>query len=198
MAEYKVNETLEIIMNRRSTRRFNAHPVTEEQLAAIVEAGRYAPTGGNCQSVHFVVMINAEIREKLHILVQNAFLHMELSDDMYSSLKNSIRLSREGNYVFDYHAPILIVVSNRRGYPNAIADSACALQNMMLEAESLGVGSCWINQLHWLDEDPDICAYLEPLGIGEDETICGALALGNYDTKQEVKPRIGMKVDYVR
>ncbi|MCD8250370.1 MAG: nitroreductase family protein [Lachnospiraceae bacterium] len=198
MAEYKVNETLEIIMSRRSTRVFNDRPVTEEQLAAIVEAGRYAPTGGNSQSVHFVVMINAEVREKLRVLVQNAFLHMELSDDMYSSLKNSIRLSREGNYVFDYHAPILIVVSNRRGYPNAIADSACALQNMMLEAESLGVGSCWINQLHWLDEDPDIRAYLEPLGISEDETICGALALGNYDTKQEVKPRTGMKVDYVR
>ncbi|MCC8139052.1 MAG: nitroreductase family protein [Lachnospiraceae bacterium] len=198
MAEYKVNETLGIIMNRRSTRKFNDHPVMEEQLAAIVEAGRYAPTGGNSQSVHFVVMINAEVREKLRVLVQNAFLHMELSDDMYNSLKNSIRLSREGNYVFDYHAPILIVVSNRRGYPNAIADSACALQNMMLEAESLGVGSCWINQLHWLDEDPDIRAYLEPLGIGEDETICGALALGNYDTKQEVKPRTGMKVDYVR
>ncbi|MCD8242060.1 MAG: nitroreductase family protein [Lachnospiraceae bacterium] len=198
MAEYKVNETLEIIMSRRSTRVFNDRPVTEEQLAAIVEAGRYAPTGGNSQSVHFVVMINAEVREKLRVLVQNAFLHMELSNDMYSSLKNSIRLSREGNYVFDYHAPILIVVSNRRGYPNAIADSACALQNMMLEAESLGVGSCWINQLHWLDEDPDIRAYLEPLGISEDETICGALALGNYDTKQEVKPRTGMKVDYVR
>ncbi|MCC8162048.1 MAG: nitroreductase family protein [Lachnospiraceae bacterium] len=198
MAEYKVNEVLGVIMNRRSTRKFNDHPVTEEQLAAIVEAGRYAPTGGNSQSVHFVVMINAEVREKLRVLVQNAFLHMELSDDMYSSLKNSIRLSREGNYAFDYHAPILIVVSNRRGYPNAIADSACALQNMMLEAESLGVGSCWINQLHWLDEDPDIRAYLEPLGIGEDETICGALALGNYDTKQEVKPRTGMKVDYVR
>ncbi len=198
MVEYKVNETLEIIMNRRSTRGFNDHPVTEEQLATIVEAGRYAPTGGNSQSVHFVVITNREIREKLRVLVQNAFLHMELSDDMYSSLKNSIRLSREGNYVFDYHAPILIVVSNRRGYPNAIADSACALQNMMLEAESLGVGSCWINQLHWLDEDSDIRAYLEPLGIGKDETICGALALGNYDTKQEVKLRTGMKVDYVR
>ncbi len=198
MTEYELNETLEIIMNRRSTRRFSAQPVTDTELAAIVEAGRYAPTGGNCQSVHFTVIINTEIRGKLRTLVQDAFAKMELTEDLYSSLKNSIRLSVKGNYAFDYHAPILIVVSNQKGYPNAIADSACALQNMMLEAESLGVGSCWINQLHWLDENPDIRAYLEPLGIGKDETICGALAVGNYDAKQAVKPRTGMRVDYIR
>ncbi|MCD8021533.1 MAG: nitroreductase family protein [Lachnospiraceae bacterium] len=193
-----MNEMLQTIMNRRSTRKYNETPVTEEQLSAIVEAGRFAPTGGNCQTIHFVVLMNPEIREKLRGLVQDAFAGMELSEDLYVSLQNSIRRSKSGKYVFDYHAPILIVVANRRGYPNAMADSACALQNMMLEAESLGVGSCWINQLHWLDEEPSIRAFLEPLGIGAEETICGALALGNYDEKQPIKPRTGMKVDYVR
>ncbi|MCD8398549.1 MAG: nitroreductase family protein [Lachnospiraceae bacterium] len=193
-----MNEMLQTIMERRSTRKYNDKPVTEEQLADILEAGRYAPTGGNCQTVHFVVITNEEIRENLRGLVQEAFLQMELSDDQYASIQNSIRLSRRGNYAFDYHAPILVVVANRKGYPNAVADSACALQNMMLEAESLGVGSCWINQLHWLDENPSIRKFLEPLGITADETICGALALGNYDEKQPVKPRTGMRVDFVR
>ncbi|MCD7744911.1 MAG: nitroreductase family protein [Lachnospiraceae bacterium] len=81
---------------------------------------------------------------------------MEFSDDQYASIQNSIRLSRRGDYAFDYHAPILIVVANRKEYPNTVADSACALQNMMLEAESLGVGSCRINQLQWLDENQSI------------------------------------------
>jgi len=193
-----MNEMLQTIIERRSTRKYNDKPVTKEQLTDILEAGRYAPTGGNCQTVHFVVITNAEIRENLRGLVQEAFLQMELSDDQYVSIQNFIRLSRRGNYAFDYHAPILVVVANRKGYPNAVADSACALQNMMLEAESLGVGSCWINQLHWLDENQSIRKFLEPLGIAAEETICGALALGNYDEKQPVKPRTGMQVDYIR
>ncbi|MCD8330312.1 MAG: hypothetical protein LUC27_06475 [Lachnospiraceae bacterium] len=41
----------------------------------------------------------------------------------------------------------------------------------MLTAESMGIGSCWINQLHWLDENQLIRDYLEPLGLGSNETI---------------------------
>ncbi|MCD8241651.1 MAG: nitroreductase family protein [Lachnospiraceae bacterium] len=193
-----MNQMLQTIMERRSTRKYNEKPVSEEQLSDIVEAGRFAPTGGNSQTVHFVVITNAEIRKELRGLVKDAFARMELQEGQYASIQNAIRLSKRGTYAFDYHAPILIVVANRKGYPNAMADSACALQNMMLEAESLGVGSCWINQLHWLDENPTIREFLKPLGISGEETICGALALGNYDEKQAVKPRTGMKADYIR
>jgi nitroreductase len=189
---------LELMQRRRSIRKYNYEEVTEEQLSLILEAGRWAPTGGNCQSVHFLVLINEKVRSELRSRVQSAFARMELRDDLYASIQNSIRASRLGTYAFDYKAPILVVVANRRGYPNAMADSACALQNMMLEATSLGVGSCWINQLHWLDENESIRNYLEPLGLGHEETICGALALGGYDVTPPEKPRTGMQVDYVR
>ena len=66
-----------------------------------------------------------------------------------------------------------------------MADSACVLENMMLAANALDVGSCWINQLHWLDsysgmtgEHPEVDAYLRSLGLKEDETVCGSLSLG--------------------
>lgn len=80
-----MNEMLQTIMERRSTRKYNDKPVTEEQLADILEAGRYAPTGGNCQTVHFVVIMNEKIRENLRGLVQEAFLQMELSDDQWKA-----------------------------------------------------------------------------------------------------------------
>ena len=188
----------EIIMNRRSVRKFNDKPITDDELAAIVEAGRWAPTGGNCQTVHFLVITNKDVLATLRLRVKEAFSVMELSDDQYISIQNSIKLAKQGNYVYDYNAPVLVVVANRRGYPNAIADSACALQNMMLTAESMGIGSCWINQLHWLDENQHIREYLEPLGLGADETICGAVAFGNYDGTHARKPRMGMKVDYIK
>lgn len=188
----------DIIKNRRSARKFNDKPITDDELSAIVEAGRWAPTGGNCQTVHFLVITNKDVLAALRLRVKEAFSVMELSDDQYISIQNSIKLAKQGNYVYDYNAPVLVVVSNRRGYPNAIADSACALQNMMLTAESMGIGSCWINQLHWLDENQLIRDYLEPLGLGADETICGAVALGNYDGTHARKLRTGMKVDYIK
>lgn len=188
----------EIIMNRRSVRKFNDKPITDNELSAIVEAGRWAPTGGNCQTIHFLVITNKDVLATLRLRVKEAFSGMKLSDDQYISIQNSIKLAKQGDYVYDYNAPVLVVVSNRRGYPNAIADSACALQNMMLTAESMGIGSCWINQLHWLDENQLIRDYLEPLGLGADETICGAVALGNYDGTHARKPRTGMKVDYIK
>lgn len=193
-----MNDMLETIMRRRSVRKYNYVDVTEEQLADILEAGRWAPTGGNCQSIHFLVITNEKVRSELRARVQSAFARMELTEGLYGSIKHSIQASRLGTYAFDYKAPILVVVSNRRGYPNAMADSACALQNMMLEATSLGVGSCWINQLHWLDENASVRSYLEEYGLGADETICGALSLGCYDGEQAQKPRTGMKVDYIR
>ncbi|MCD8189611.1 MAG: nitroreductase family protein [Clostridiales bacterium] len=188
----------EIIRNRRSVRKFNDIPLSDEALSAIVEAGRWAPTGGNCQTTHFLVITNGEVLETLRVRVKTAFAGMELAEGQYLSIQNSIRRAKQGDYVYDYHAPALVVVANRRGYPNAMADSACALQNMLLTAEALGVGSCWINQLHWLDENPLVRDYLESLGLGGDETICGAAAFGNYDGIYPRKPRTGMKVEYIR
>ena len=80
--------------------------------------------------------------------------------------------------MFHYGAPVLIVTANRKGYGNAMADSACALENMMIAANALDLGSCWINQLHWLDKDVRVRSYLEKLGLKEDETVTGGLILG--------------------
>lgn len=103
---------------------------------------------------------------------------MEISEDMYVSLKGSINASKKGDYVFHYNAPMLIVIANKKGYGNAIADSSCALENMMIAANAFDLGSCWINQLHWLDDNERIRAFLEGYGLKKDETITGGLALG--------------------
>ena len=111
-------------------------------------------------------------------LVCAAFAEMEAGPDAYVSLRRSIAAAKKGNYVFHYGAPVLIVTANRRDYGNALADSACVLENMMIAANALDLGSCWINQLHWLDGHPGIRAYLEGLGLGAEETVTGGLILG--------------------
>lgn len=175
-------DMLEFIKSRRSTRQFAEKPVEEEKLAQVIEAGCYAPSGGNNQSWHFVVIESPEVLKALTERVAAAFCEMEYDENTYASIVNSIRRAKKGGYVFHYRAPVLIVVANQKGYGNAMADSSCALENMMLMANALDLGSCWINQLHWLDENRAIRDYLAQFGIGDDETICGALALGYADT----------------
>ena len=194
--------TLEAIKTRRSTRKFKARPVEMEKLQQIVEAGRFGPTGGNAQSNHFFVISKIETLMVLKELVQNAFAKMELRDDLYKSLKNSITLSRKGHYSFSYNAPVLIVVANKKDYGNNMADVACAVENMMLAANELDLGSCYINQLKWLNEEPSIRGYLGTLGLKDDERVYASVAIGYPDTESGLpnrteSPRVGNEVVFV-
>lgn len=173
-----MNEVLETIRKRRSARRYSQEPLPEALLDAVVQAGRQAPCGGNNRTTHLLVIRDQEALETLRCLARQEFAKMEVEEDTYRSLRTAILSSREGSYVYDYHAPVLIIAANRKGYRNAMADCSCALENMMLAAASLDLGSCWINQLHWLDGNPAVRAALEGWGLKADETVCGALALG--------------------
>ena len=74
---------LEFIKSRRSTRKFRTEAVQEDMLNQIVEAGRFAPSGGNCQTTHFIVVKNTEVLAKLKELVQQEFSKMEVTPGMY-------------------------------------------------------------------------------------------------------------------
>lgn len=171
-------EALEAIFTRRSTRKFNGEVPEKELIEKVITAGRYAPSGSNSQTTHFIVLTDKNVLDKIAEIVQYEFAKMEITDDMYISLKGSINASKKGSYVFHYGAPVFIVVANKKGYGNAMADSACALENMMIAANALDLGSCWINQLHWLDENDAIREYMLKHGLNEDETITGGLILG--------------------
>ena len=171
-------DALEAIMTRRSTRRMKPDLPPRELIERVIEAGRAAPSGSNSQTTHFIVITKPSTLKDLAELVQSEFAKMEIAPDTYVSLRNSINASRTGNYVFHYNAPVLIVTANKKDYGNAMADSACALENMMIAANALNLGTCWINQLHWLTDHRAVQAYMQNLGLKDDETITGGLILG--------------------
>ena len=194
--------TLEAIKTRRSTRKFKPYPIEQEKLDKIIEAGRFAPSGGNSQSCHFLVVRNKSVLNKFAELAQTAFSKMEITENMYKSIANSIRASKKGGYVFHYNTPCLIIIANQKDYGNNIADTACALENMMIAANELGLGSCWINQLKWLNEDAELLKYERLLGLEDDERVYGALAVGYADTESGLPnrtplPRNGNEVTYI-
>ena len=171
-------DALEAIVTRRSTRNYRPDPVEQEKLDRILEAGRQAPSGGNNQTNHFFVIQNRAVLDRLIGMVEEAFSRMDVDEDTYASLRHAILASKEGGYVFCYNAPVLIVVANRRDYGNNMADCACAIENMMVAANALDLGSCWINQLRWLNEEPALVEYLRSLGMKECERVYGAVIVG--------------------
>lgn len=194
--------TLEAIRTRRSTRRFSDRSIEREKLEKIIYAGRLAPSGGNSQSCHFIVVRNKKVLSKLADMVQKAFSEMEITEGLYRSIVHSIQASRSGGYVFHYDPDCLIIVANQKDYGNNIADTACAIENMMLAANELGLGSVWINQLKWLNEDERLLEYERSLGLEENERIYGALAVGYADTENGLPLRTplerdGNKVTYI-
>ncbi len=193
---------LDFIKSRRSTRKYQDRPVPRELLEQIVEAGRYAPSGGNNQTGHFLVVTDPAVLARLAEMAQEAFAGMEVTENTYRSLAFAIQAAKRGGYVFHYHAPALIIAANKKDYGNNMADTACALENMMLMANALDLGSCWINQLRWLNEDPALLAYERELGLAEDERVYGAVAVGFADTPDGLPertplPRTGNRVEYI-
>ncbi len=168
----------EAILTRRSTRVYSDAPVEPAKLEQVLAAARHAPSGGNNQTTHLLVIRNTAVLAELARLVKQEFSKMEETPGMYKSMAGAIRRSKGEVYVFHYNAPVLILTANRADYGNNIADCACALENMMIMANDLDLGTCWINQLKWLNENDVITAYLRTLGLEEGERVYGALSVG--------------------
>lgn len=190
------------IATRHSTRKFKEEPVPQEVLDKVIEAGRQAPSGKHKNQSRFIVIRKKEVLQELITLVQQEFAKMEVTPENDDNFGGAIRAAKKGGYVFMYNAPVLIVVANKRDYGNKYADVSCAMQNMMLAANALDLGSCWINQLRWLQDNPVLRAYLQKLGMAEDEEVCASLSIGYPDTPdglpgRRVMPVTGNPVVYI-
>lgn len=182
------NEVLNSIHARRSTRNFQERQVEPEHLEALLDAAIWAPSGGNNQTWLFTAIQNKGILLKLNELVREGFQHWVPDDDYPGKLGAKAGSQREG-YNFYYHAPTLIIASNGPNYENAMADCALGLENLFLAAQSLGLGSCYINQLHWLRNDPGVRDFLFEQGIPKEHTICSAATIGYIGKESTPPPR---------
>jgi nitroreductase len=120
----------ETVEKRHSVRRFNVdHDVAPEVVERILRAAILAPSAGNCQPWHFVVVRHAEIRERL--------------------------AEAAWGQRFVVEAPVVIVVcteparSSTRYGPRGsrlycLQDTAAATEHILLAATALGLGSCWV------------------------------------------------------
>lgn len=177
-----MNETLKTIKARRSVRAYTAQQVSEGDLNTILEAATLAPSGMNYQNWHITAVQNEEVLAEINRLIKQAF----------GKSDNPLWLERSqsDSYCCYYHAPTLIVVSGKADDVLAQNDCACALQNIFLAATSLGLSSCWINQLGQTCNDADVRAYLTAkLEIPADYAVYGCAAVGYAPVGNMLKVR---------
>lgn len=137
-----MNETpfQKIVKNRRSIRRFSSQSVAREKILACLEAARLAPSAHNVQPWRFLVVDDPAIKERL---CQAAF------SGIFSPSK------------FSAQAPVIIVMMARkdllagilgtriRKVPFYILDTGIAGEHIVLQAEELGLSTCWVG---WFNE----------------------------------------------
>ena len=86
-------------------------------------------------------------------------------------------LNRPESYNF-YDPDVIILASNEKDNTNGLADCACAMENMFLMAQELGIGSCWINQLKEICDEPQVRAELKKFGVPDNHIVWGIVDLG--------------------
>lgn len=145
---------MEAIMHRRAIRRFEEKQVEEESLQQILEAGLYAPSAGGRQGVIFAVCQDKEVNERLgKIKRANSNPHMATGSSFVSREQPSIADDPNLTNAF-YGAPTVITFFAPKNFLFSVDDCATAAENMMLAADSLGIGSCYIGEGRTAFADP--------------------------------------------
>lgn len=153
-------DTLETIKTRRSTRKYKSDPVPQELLDKIIEAGLYAPSGMGRQATIILAVTDKAMRDKLSAM--NAKIMGTDSDPFYG-------------------APAVLVVLAKKDCPTGIYDGSLVMQNLMLAAHELGLGSCWIHRAKEEFELPEGKEILKSLGIDEAYEGIGHCIVGYVD-----------------
>lgn len=169
--ETDTKDIMGIIKNRRSIRKWTTKKVPNEIIKKIVTAGVYAPSACSSQAVSFKVLTN---KNDLEFICNNTSLWFR------NNLPNAAIC------VFYNNQKAINCGLKQKWHKRFIwQDTACAMMNMMLMAESLNVKSCWASVNP--KQQKDICKYL---GIKKDETVCSILLLGYSNQKVDINKAV--------
>ena len=114
------NKMLELLKTRRSVRSYKPEQIAAQELDAVLEAGTYAPTGMGMQSPVIVAVQDAQTRQAVMELNQQA---------------------RGGSGDPYYGAPVVVLVLAEGN--TFVEDGTCVLENLMLAAWAKGIGTCY-------------------------------------------------------
>ena len=147
-------DIFETIAHRRSIRRFSEKQIEEAHLQQIMQAGLYASSAGGRQGVIFAVCQDKAVNERLgRIKRANSHPHMATTTSYVFREQPSIADDAKITNAF-YDAPTVITMFAPKDFLFSKEDCAAAAENMMLAADALGIGSCYIGRGWLAFDDP--------------------------------------------
>lgn len=178
-----MNTTINDIISRRSVKKYLDKDVPMELIEQVVKAGTYAPSGMNRQSPIILAVTNKEMVGKL------SRMNLEI-------IKGKNLTTTSGHSDPFYGAPVVLVVLAKKEYPFRVYDGSLVMENMMIAAQSLGLGSCWIHRAKEMFETEEGKQILLDLGITDEYEGIGNCILG-YTAPDALKPQSPRKDDYI-
>ena len=185
-------DIFETIAHRRSIRRFSEKQIEEAHLQQIMQAGLYAPSAGGRQGVIFAVCQDKAVNKRLgRIKRANSHPHTATTTSYVSREQPSIADDAKITNAF-YDAPTVITMFAPKDFLFSKEDCALAAENMMLAADALGIGSCYIGQGWEAFADPFGQEILKQWNVPTDRYAVMQLLLGyprEGDPHPTPKPR---------
>ena len=163
-------DVLEAIRTRRAVRRFAAKKIPEDALARILEAGTCAPSSGNLQNWEFVIVRNRESKKRIAEIAfgQEFVADADVLVIVCSNQQKILRYGERGAKLY------------------AAQNVAACVQNMLLAAHSMGIGSCWVGAF----DERELVDFLE---LPSHVIPHAIIAFGYPGETPEMPPRIPWK-----
>lgn len=173
----------EVIMTRRSIRKWQDKAVSRDTLDVIMKHGINAPNGKGIQAYEIRVIDQPELLEEMSAAV----------------LKDMPDVGeREGFRNIFVDAPCVVFLAAYDDYDLSQVDCGLLGENIILSAWSMGIGSCCLgSSARMLNTSPSAAPYVKRLDFPERYKLLYCIALGYPDETPEAKPRNENKVRYI-
>ena len=172
----------ELMMSRRSIRKYKDSLINKETLDEILKCGVNAPNGKNLQAYEIRVLSPALIDSITSAVVKD----------------NPQIGEREGFKNIFVDAPCVLCIAYDTTYDMSQVDCGLLGENIILSAWSKGIGSCCLgSSARWIKDSPSAKPYLDKIGFSEGYELLYCIAIGYPDETPEAKPRTMDKIKYM-
>jgi len=165
-------DIIEALKTRRSVRSYTDQPIEDGVLRQLLSLGTLAPSASNSQPWSFGVM---QGKERIRELAEEARKTLVANITPGSRLEKYAQMLGNPDYNMFHGAGTLLFVYGDKTCPWHMGDCSMCIQNIMLAAHSLGIGTCWIGFANWLCKSE---AFSARLGVPEGRELVGVVCMG--------------------
>jgi nitroreductase len=186
-----MNETLTVIKNRRSIRKYRAEQISDEELQSIMEAAIHAPNATNQQKWHFTVIQDKATLDKIVSIAKANILN--------SGTDFLVKMASSPDFNLFHQAPTVVMITADEKARFTEVDCGAALENIALAARALNIGSCPIGLSEFVFASEEADEIRKELGVPQGYKHVISVTLGYQEgDSPPTPPRNKDVINYIR